>query len=465
MNDRTRTGRRALAVTLVLSAVAAAPAAAAPVSVTLRVEGSSQTIYEDRVTTDGHLVTTQSGGTHKCDGTNGGAHPSPVPVATAALDDGSRTGAFTWDGTYNTSFDDFLVNRVGPDSASSSQFWAFLVNSQFSQTGGCQTRVGQNDEVLWAYDGFNKSSVLRLEGPASARTGQPVPVRVTDGQDGAPEPGARVGGAVTGGDGRATLVFPDPGIYRLKAERGDAIRSNGVSLCVDPEGAPPCTSTDKAAPAASVLFRGGYASDRSRTRTLVVSWQGEDSRDGSGVSSYGLEVREVAAGAQHAQEGWRTLIGQTTLTTARFRAAPGSTYEFRVHARDRAGNRGEATSPRVIVPVDDRDRRLMRLSRGWRRLARKGAWGRTVLRPRFAGPSLRFRFRGTRLAVIGRRLPRRGGRLRVTVGGRSRVVRLRGRSGFRRVLFTSRRLSPGLHSARLTAAGGRIEIDALAPIP
>ena len=464
MTNRTRTARRALAGALVLSALAVAPAVAAPVSVTLRVEGSKQTIYEDRVTTDGHLVTTPSGGTHKCDGTNGGAHPSPGPVATAALDDGSRTGAFTWDATYNQSFEDFLVSRVGPDSATSSQFWAFLVNSQFSQSGGCQTRVGQNDEVLWAFDGFNKSSVLRLEGPASARTGQPIGVRVTDGQDGGAEPGARVGGAVTGADGRATLVFRDPGVYDLKAERDDAIRSNRLTLCVDPEGAPPCTSADKTAPSVSVLFRGGYASDLGRTRTLLISWQGDDRRGGSGVSSYGLDVREVAAGAQKAEEGWRTLIGQTTLTTHRFRARAGSAYEFRLRATDRAGNRGEAMSPRVIVPVDDRDRRTVRLSRGWTRLKRRGAWGGTVIRPRFAGPSLRLRFRGTRLAVIGRRLPR-GGRLRVTIDGRSRVVRLRGRSGFRRVLFTSSTLSPGLHTARLTAAGGRIEIDALAPVP
>jgi hypothetical protein len=464
MNDRTRTGLRALAAALALSAIAAAPAAAAPVSVTLRVEGSSQTIYEERVTTDGHVVTTPSGGTHKCDGTNGGAHPSPVPVATAALDDGSRTGAFTWDGTYNASFDDFLVSRIGPDSSTSSQFWAFLVNSQFSQTGGCQHRVGQNDEVLWAYDGFNKSSVLRLEGPASATTGQPVSLRVTDGQDGGAEPGARVGGATTGPDGRATVAFRDPGIYRLKAERDDAIRSNVLVLCVDPAGAPPCSSTDKAPPAVQLLFRGGYASDSSRSRTIVLSWQGDDRKEGSGVSSYGLDLREVASGAGRAQAGWRTLVDRTTLTTARFRAAAGGAYEFRLRATDRAGNRGEATSPRVVVPVDDRDRRLLRRSGGWRRLARKAAWGGTVLRSRFAGPSLRFRFRGTRLAVIGRRLPR-GGRLRVTIDGRSRTVRVRGRGRFRQVLFTSRRLSPGLHTARVGAAAGRVEVDALAPVP
>jgi hypothetical protein len=76
-----------------------------------------------------------------------------------------------------------------------------------------------------------------------------------------------------------------------------------------------------------------------------------------------------------------------------------------------------------------------------------------------------MRFRGRRVALIGRRL-RRGGRLRVTVDGRSRVVSFRGTPRFRRVLFTSRRLRAGRHSLRLTTLGGSpVELDAVAPLP
>src|SRR3954447_4259206 len=123
-----RLGRRSLPVALVAGAVCAAPALAVPASVTLRVEGASTTTFEASVTTDGHTVTTASGGTHHCDGTNNGQAGGPGPTATAALDDAARLGGFTWDGTYFASFDDYLVNRVGPDSSTQSQFWGVFVN-------------------------------------------------------------------------------------------------------------------------------------------------------------------------------------------------------------------------------------------------------------------------------------------------------------------------------------------------
>ena len=462
MNDRTRTGRRALAAALALSALAAAPAGAAPVSVDLRVEGRTQTIYEGAVTTDGHDVTTPRSGTHKCDGTNGNAHPTPGPTATAALDDGARLGGFSWDGEWYSSFEDFLVTRVGPDSGD----WFFFKNGKAPMNGGCQERVAQRDEVLWSYDAFNKKHVLRLAGPDAVATGETLFVRVTDAQDGSPVAGATVAGSTTGGDGRAALRFDQAGIYRLKAERPDSVRSRAIVLCVDPPGAPPCTSTDKTAPRLARLFLPGrYASERSRSRTILVAWQGEDPAGGSGVSSYGLAVREVEPGASAAAAEWRTIVGRTTLPRAHFKGVAGRTYEFRVHALDRAGNRGEVVTDPVVIPVDDRQRRLLPLSRGWKRLERKDAWGRFVLRSRRPGASGRFRFRGSRVVLIGRRLPR-GGRFHVSVDGRSRTVPGRGRPRFREVLFKSRRLGRGPHVLRFEARGrGPVELDAVAAVP
>jgi hypothetical protein len=465
MTDRTRSALRATAGALLFAALAPAPALATPVEVNLRVEGAHTTIYEHPITSDGHVITTGSGGSHRCDGTNGGANPSPVPVATAALDDGARFGGFTWDGTYFPSFQDYVVDRVGSDRSNSSQFWAFLVNYRFSQVGGCQHRVRQGDEVLWAFDGFSKKHVLRLDGPGSAHTGAPVAVGVSDGQTGSPMMGARVGGAVTGTDGRAVLRFQRPGVFALKAERSDSIRSNALSLCVDPAGAPPCTSTDKAAPTISLTLPGRYASDSSRSRTLLLSWQADDRTGGSGLQSYDLEVRRVRSGGTAAAPGFRSLLRNSRFTRAHFRGAAGAAYQFKVTARDRAGNRTEATSKPVIIPIDDRDRRKIHFSHGWRRLERKKAWGRFVIRSRRAGASARMRFTGTRVALIGRRLPR-GGRLRVRVDGRAKTLRLRGKSSYRRVLFLSRRLRPGRHVLRLRALGSRpVELDAVARFP
>jgi hypothetical protein len=453
------------AVALAVFAIAAPAAAADPVSINLRVEGQNQTIFDGPVTTDGHHITTPSGGPHPCDGTNNGAHPSPGPTATAALDDGARLNNFTWDGDWFPSFNDFLVTRIAGEAETSSQFWYFAVNFKLGEAGGCQTRVNQGDEVLWIFDAFSKAHILKLTGPGAATTGAPVTVSVTDG-GAAPVSGAAVGGAQTGVDGNATLAFADPGIYRLKAERADSVRSNSISVCVDPPGADPCTSGDKTAPRVLGVDLPGreLVSERGRSRTMVVSWQADDG-NGAGVAHYAVEVREVANGVGASQSDWRPITDRTATPSTRFRGESGKAYQFRITAVDRATNRGTAESHTILVPVDDRDRRLLKFSRGWTRTPLPFAWGETVRRTTDAGPTATLRFKGRRVSLIGRRL-RKGGRVRVTVGGRSNVVNLRGRSAPRRVLWTSRGMRDGAHVLRIRSlGGGPVEVDAVAPRP
>jgi len=162
---------------------------------------------------------------------------------------------------------------------------------------------------------------------------------------------------------------------------------------------------------------------------------------------------------------WRSLTGRTTTPSARFRGEPGKAYQFRVTAVDRATNRGMAESNTIVMPIDDRDRGLLRFSRGWKRTPRGPAWGETVRRTFKAGRTATLRFQGRRVSLISRRLPK-GGRLRVTVGGRSKVLSLRGRSAFRQVLWTSRRMRDGGHVLRIRSlGGGPVEVDAVAPRP
>jgi hypothetical protein len=457
------------AVALAVLAIVAPAAVADPVSVNLRVEGQSRTIFDGPVTTDGHQITTASGGMHPCDGTNAGAHPAPVPTATAALDDGARLNGFPWDADWFDSFQDFIVKRVADESATSSQFWGYAVNFRFAQKGGCQMRVNQGDEVLWIFDAFSKSHVLKLAGPSAATTGAPVTVTVTDGPDGSPLAGASVGGAETGSDGRATLSFADAGVYRLKAERADSVRSNALTLCVDPPGADPCTSGDRTAPSVREVSLPGreLASERGQSRTMVISWQAEDGA-GAGVAYYAVEVREMASGlrASRIEPGdWKPVTERTATPSVRFRGDSAKAYQFRVTAVDRAANRGAAETQPIVVPVDDRDRRLWRFSRGWSRTPRPAAWGRTVRRAAGAGATATLPFTGRRVSLIGRRLPK-GGRLRVSVEGRRKLLRLRGRSAPRSVLWTSRRLRDGAHVLRIRSlGGGPVEVDAVAPLP
>jgi hypothetical protein len=229
MNTRTGT----LAV-LASALACAAPAAAAPTKVKVRVEGATKTLLEGTVTTSVHTVDGGDGtGPHKCDGTNGGAGTKSGPTATSALDTALKRAHLTWSASYDSSFDDFIVSRIGPDASTSSKFWGVAVRGVPLEVGGCQQVVRSGNEVLWAYDLFSKKHLLRARGASRVRAGNAYTVRVVDTQHaGAAVKGATIGGKKTGADGVATLRFAKPGIRRLKARRADSVRSNQLVVKV-----------------------------------------------------------------------------------------------------------------------------------------------------------------------------------------------------------------------------------------
>ena len=456
MKSSARTLRRSPGLSACAVAVAlAVPAGAlaAPASVNLRIEGSSSTVFEGPITTDGHVVRPASGDNRLCDGTNGGANPEPGPTPITALDDGSRTGGFPWDGDYFDSFNDYLVTQIGPDRSNDSQFFGQFVNSQASQVGGCQEIVKSGDEVLWAFDAFSKAHVLRLTGPVAGRTNAPVTVKVADGGDGAPLSGATVGGSQTGADGTAALTFARPGIYDLKAERSDSVRSNLLRVCVDDPGVESCTSTDRSAPAVTVRAP-RYASDESTTRTFTVSWEGLEEAGGSGITGYSVDVRRAG-------EPWRSVTRGELLTERAFRGSSGVSYEVRVLAVDRAGNSSAPVTATTTVPLVNRDGPLF--SDAWERVKREGFWGGSTRRSTEPGALARFRFSGERVALIGRRLPK-GRKLRVSVAGRTKVIDVSGDPRFREAIWTSALLPPGTHTLELKAGRGPVEVDAVAVV-
>jgi hypothetical protein len=210
--------------------------------VQLRIEGSTATLFEGRVTTDGHAID-KGDGPHPCDGTNGNANPSAGPTMTSALDDWSRSGGLSWAGTW-FGFGDFGIDRIGPDAAQlpNGPFWGYALNFVSSDVGGCQKRVKADDELLFAYDYFTKTHLLRLAGPARVATGQPFQVTVTDGQNGSPVDAATVSGAVgvTDAAGHATVTLGTAGLGSLKAERSDSVRSNRVQVCASVTGTGDC---------------------------------------------------------------------------------------------------------------------------------------------------------------------------------------------------------------------------------
>ncbi|MFE3095445.1 DUF4430 domain-containing protein [Streptomyces sp. NPDC059248] len=158
--------RRALTTAAVLGlALTSAPAAAAhpghpghgsnaPVRVSVTVQGPEGLLFRGKVRTRGHDVTTPSGGTHRCDGTNAGAHPTAVPTPTAALDDAARTRHFDWDGTWYPAFDDFLVESVKNVSGGGVAYWNISVNGTSIPVGGCQFKLNPGDRVAFTWTAF-----------------------------------------------------------------------------------------------------------------------------------------------------------------------------------------------------------------------------------------------------------------------------------------------------------------------
>jgi len=265
---------------------------------------------------------------------------------------------------------------------------------------------------------------------------------------------APVGGAPTGSDGTATVGFANAGVYRLKAEKHFAVRSNSLVLCVDPPGASPCTSGDHTGPT-SLLLVPRFASSGSSSRTFTIAWQGDDGKGGSGLSGFTLEGRDLRSNS------WKTLMTRSPDISRRFRGKAGQSYEFRVSAFDRANNRGPFATDKVTVPFDDAD---LHYSKGWKRLKSNGAWGGKVVRTSHAGATARMSYRGRRVALVGRKL-RTGGRLLLTIDGHRKVLKLRGKPQQRSLLYLSASRKNGRHSLRLKAlGGGPVEFDAVAPV-
>jgi len=266
----------ALAGVLVLLLLSlSASALAAPVTVNLRVEGSSSTLFEGPVATQGETFETRSSnGPHPCDySDNGqakgkfsnGGNSSGTP--TTALRDAAIASGLAFDGKWfgsgtneNENPGDFFVTQVGTDIEGPPNFesWGYAVNDTTAPVGGCQIALAPGNEVLWAYNYFNQKHLLSLSGPANVTVGTPFTVHVTDGQTGEPLAGASIG-QLTGGvtstgasspttdaSGNATVTLTQVGTTKLKAIRSESVRSNGLAVSVVEHSACACVGISPA---------------------------------------------------------------------------------------------------------------------------------------------------------------------------------------------------------------------------
>ncbi|KAF7345399.1 Surface cell-adhesion protein [Mycena venus] len=208
------------------------PAKNHPTLVNLRIEGAKHTIFESTVVTMGHNLTTASGGTHHCDGTNFGANKFPGPTCTSALNDAAAAHGFQWDATFFTEFDDYFITSIDHTTETDTKSWGLLLNFNLTQVGGCQQEVNGTDHILWAFDAFNAKHFLKLDGPTEVKKGVPATFVVTDGKTEDFVEGASVHGKTSGANGAVVITFGTKGVEGLKATLDGSIRSNRVDVKV-----------------------------------------------------------------------------------------------------------------------------------------------------------------------------------------------------------------------------------------
>jgi hypothetical protein len=291
-----------------LAAAAAAPALAAGPTVTVRVEGENGTLLErTQVTLSGAPVPGNSG----CDGSSAGA----------AIEAAFR-------GNWDRAQGGFVTTLLGEShDYSRSDYWAewLSTGSGYKRGNGvCSDEVADGNEVLMLVDmppygeGSTTEVPLSLRGvPAHVPRGGAVTVTVVgarttsqygdpgDGTDG-PVAGATVAGggasAVTGADGRATLVLDQAGAVTLKAAKPGDVPSAGEAVQVDEAAAPapapaPTAATparDETAPVTTIRgLRDGRRFTRARApRTL----RGSVSPDPSGLKAVKLSLTRSRGG-------------------------------------------------------------------------------------------------------------------------------------------------------------------------
>jgi hypothetical protein len=356
----------ALAAAVVLTCCGVAWAA--PVTVNLRVEGSSQTLYEGSVTTDAKTLTKDNTGPHPCDGTNGGVNPTPGPTMTGAMDDGATAAGFTWAATWDDGYQDFFISRIGPDTNTGAPnfqpYWGYFHNWVATQIGGCQQQVSAGDAVLFAYSNYGEP-LLQLSGPGRAATGQSfsVTVQQNDGNGNRTvAPGANVQGHTTDAAGQATLSFSDPGVKRIKATRSGSVRSNAIDVCVYAEGSGDCGTTKAGSgePGPPAQETPGQPAPPAKDTTppLVTIGQPVDGRtyakgprllsgnvsDDHGLQQVFLRVRKPGSGASKTRCRWysakREVFTHRSVPCSRsrfFRIGKSGNWSYLLPARLRTG--------------------------------------------------------------------------------------------------------------------------------
>lgn len=264
----------AVALACLLALVLASLAnAAAPASVTVRVEGASQTLLAaTSVTTNGVAVEKDGNAEHTCSGAS----------AAGAL---QQATSGNWNGAWFKGIGYSVETILGETHAfepgvPANYFWAYWLDDKSATAGICEGELSSGDSVLFFPECFSESGAcapapnpLALSAPSVAERGSPMTVSVTSyaNASGASSPAAGVtvagGGAsaTTGANGQATLSLAQAGNVVLQASAPGSVRDE-ASVCVHSGNDGTCgtqaqsTATPTTSPAvAAAPYKGPFA--------------------------------------------------------------------------------------------------------------------------------------------------------------------------------------------------------------
>jgi hypothetical protein len=349
--------------------------AAGPATVTVRVEGLTETLVPPTlVTTTTEPVVKDGVPEHSCPGTS----------ALGALQ--LATGG-NWSGPWEEKYKQYEIYSIDGESHPffSGFYWDVVVNNAQSQTGACEVEMQAGEELL-LYPCSEATTEcpnpLGVTAPTSANVGEPVAFSVR--RYNSTGEGSVIGGAsVTGGGasattdagGKATLTFSAPGEYMVHATAAEAIRTE-MTICVHPTNSSACTPPSPAgsSPSSSATSAGGtsnvtsspyngpYAivakatnliekhvySRKDAPRVLAGTVQAHTT-----VASVSLKLRREYRGRCYAYDGTREEFGRARCGTGSYfkvstgpsfsyllpsALAPGR-YVLDIEATDAAGNR------------------------------------------------------------------------------------------------------------------------------
>jgi len=214
--------------------------AAAPATVSVRVEGVNQTLLPETSVTTNSTPVVKDG--HAEDSCSGGSAAGALELATHG----------EWGGEWSSMFHEYTVETILGEThlfepeAPANYFWSYWLDNTPATVGVCEGELNGGESILFFPECFSEVGAcpaapnpLGLSAPTIAERGVPVTVSVTShaNASGAASPAAGVtvsgGGAsaTTNASGQASVTFSQTGTVALQASGPGTVRDE-TTVCV-----------------------------------------------------------------------------------------------------------------------------------------------------------------------------------------------------------------------------------------